>query len=285
MHILLTGSNGFIGSYFVKHYAQKYTIQIFSFLRDNIEDLHLNDIDVVVHLSALVHQMGGTSADEYKRINVEQSLSLAQKAKISGVKQFVFMSTIKVYGEESQIAYDELSTCLPQDEYGKSKLRAERELQKLEGENFKVSIIRTPIVYGHGVKANIKNLIRLVDKIFILPFGSIDNRRTMVYVGNLCAFLDAIIQMQREGIFLAGDDTSLSTTHLIELIAIAKKKKILLLHGRLVGILLRWLKPSFYKRLFESLEVNNTQSKKRLGFVNPYTTQEGIRLMIQSEKP
>lgn len=285
MHILLTGSNGFIGSYFVKYYAQKYTIQNFSFLRDDIEDLYLNDIDVVVHLSALVHQMGGASVDEYERINVGQSLFLAKKAKKSGVKQFVFMSTIKVYGEESPIAYDELSACLPQDEYGKSKLRAERELQKLESEDFKVSIIRTPIVYGYGVKANIKNLIRLVDKIFILPLGGIENRRTMVYVGNLCAFLDAIIQMQREGVFLAGDDTPLSTTHLIELIAIVKKKKIFLLHVELVGILLRWLKPSFYKRLFESLEVNNTQSKKRLGFANPYTTQEGIRLMIQGEKP
>lgn len=285
MKLLLTGASGFIGSYFVKHYAQKYTIQTFSFLKDDFESLHVNDIDVVVHLSALVHQMGGASVDEYERINVEQSLSLAQKAKKSGVKQFVFMSTIKVYGEESHIAYDELSTCLPQDEYGKSKLKAERELQKLESEDFKVSIIRTPIVYGYGVKANVKNLIRLVDKIFILPFGGINNRRTMVYVGNLCAFLDAIIQTHKEGVFLAGDDIPLSTTHLIELIAIAKQKKVILLHVRLLKILLQWLKPSFYKRLFESLEVNNAQSKKRLRFVNPYTTQEGIRLMIQGEKP
>lgn len=285
MRLLLTGARGFIGSYFVKQYAQKYTMQSFSFLNDDIEDLHVNDIDVVVHLSALVHQMGGASAEEYERVNVTNTLKLAQKAKDGGVRHFVFMSTVKVYGEESQIAYDELSTCLPQDEYGRSKLKAERELQKLESENFKVSIIRTPIVYGYGVKANIKNLIRLVDKTFILPLGGIENRRTMVYVGNLCALLDAIIQMQREGVFLAGDDTPISTTHLIEFIAMAKQKKIFLLHVRLVGILLKWLKPSFYKRLFESLKVDNTQSKKRLGFVNPYTTQEGIRLMLQDEKP
>ena len=284
MKILVTGANGFVGSYFSKNYAQKYGIKTFSFLKDDSQSLYVKDIDVVLHLSALVHQIGGASAEEYERVNVEQSLFLANKAKKSGIKQFIFMSTVKVYGEESKQAYDELSTCFPKDEYGKSKLKAERELQKLESEDFKVSIIRTPVVYGYGVKANIKNLIYLVDKIFILPLGGIDNRRTMVYVGNLCAFIDTIIQTKEAGIFLVGDDTPLSTTHLIELIAIAKKKKIVLLRVGLLGALLKWLKPSFYKRLFENLEVNNTQSKKRLGFANPYTTQEGIRLMIQGEK-
>ncbi len=114
---------------------------------------------MVFHLSALVHQMGGASVSEYERVNVAQTLELAQKAKKSGAKHFVFMSTVKIYGEETDSVYTESSECKAEDEYGKSKLKAERELLKLEDENFKVSIIRTPIVYGYGVKANIKSLV------------------------------------------------------------------------------------------------------------------------------
>jgi len=225
MKLLLTGSNGFIGNYFLDKYSDKYDILKFSFLNDDFQSLHpkgtshVSDMDVVIHLSALVHQMGGASADEYERVNVTQTLELAKKAKKSGVGQFVFMSTVKVYGEETTEKYTEEFTCKPEDEYGKSKLKAEAELIKLEDENFKVSIIRTPIVYGYGVKANIKNLVNLVKKFPLLPFGNIKNKRSMVYVGNLCHLIDELIKQKQNGIFLASDDEPLSTTKLIELIA------------------------------------------------------------------
>ena len=189
MNILLTGSNGFIGSYFKEKYSDKYKIKTFSFLNDKLNILNLNDVDTIVHLSALVHQMGGASKDDYYRINVKNSLELAKKAKKSGVKHFIFMSTVKVYGEESHIVYKENTPCNPKDEYGKSKLEAEIELKKLENSNFTISIIRTPIVYGAGVKANILNLIKLVDKVPILPLGNIQNRRSMVYIANLTELL------------------------------------------------------------------------------------------------
>ncbi len=147
-NILITGSNGFIGKYFIKKYSSKYNIQTFSFLNDSIDDLDLSEKDTIIHLSALVHQMGGASADEYERINVTQTLDLANKAKLSKVKYFIFMSSVKVYGEETTGVYNETTVCKPEDEYGKSKLKAENELLKLEDENFKVSIVRTPIVYG-----------------------------------------------------------------------------------------------------------------------------------------
>ncbi|MCK5293626.1 MAG: NAD-dependent epimerase/dehydratase family protein, partial [Arcobacteraceae bacterium] len=174
MNILLTGSNGFVGSYFKDSYIDKYNINKFSFLNDNFEELNLSKINTIIHLSALVHQMGGASEEEYEKINVAQTLDLAKKAKESGVKHFVFMSTVKVYGEETDVAYTESSNCTPEDDYGKSKLKAEQELLGLSDEGlglsggFKVSIIRTPIIYGSGVKANIKNLINLVDKVPIL---------------------------------------------------------------------------------------------------------------------
>lgn len=279
--LLLTGSNGFIGSYFIKDYAQKYDLAAFSFLKDDFESLHVKGIDVILHLSALVHQMGGAGAEEYERVNVANTLKIAQKAKEGGVGHFVFMSTVKVYGEESKRVYTEDFTCKPQDEYGKSKLKAERELQKLVSEDFIVSIIRTPIVYGYGVKANIKNLTNLISKVPILPFASIKNKRSFVYVGNLCALVDKIVETKKSGVFLACDDMLLSTSKLIELIALGMDKKVYLFRLPFFKELLRWLKPSIYKRLYENLEVDNTQTNKVLQFKNPYTVEEGIRLMIQ----
>lgn len=284
MNILLTGSNGFVGSYFKSNYSNKYNIDTFSFLNDNFQALELSNIDTIIHLSALVHQMSGASEEEYEKVNVTQTLSLAKKAKESGVKHFIFMSTVKVYGEETDIAYTEQSDCIPQDEYGKSKLKAELELQQLGNDDFKVSIIRTPIVYGYGVKANIKNLIDFVNKTPILPFANIQNKRSMVYVGNLCHLVDEFIAQEKAGIFLACDDEPLSTTKLIQLIANKLDKKVYLIKIPFFESLLKLVKPSFHKRLYESLEVDNSFTKQKLDFTNKFKTEEGIKLMIKGEK-
>ncbi len=281
--LLITGSNGFVGSYFINKYKNKYKIKTFSFLKDYINSLDCSDIDVVFHLSALVHQMGGASCEEYERVNVTQTLQLAKKAKESGVKHFVFMSTVKVYGEETETKYTEDSTCTPEDEYGKSKLKAELELQKLEDENFKISIIRTPIIYGYGVKANIKNLVNLVNKVFLLPFGNIKNKRSMVYIGNLCHLVDEVIIQQKAGTFLASDDEPLNTSKLIELIAKNLDKKVYLIKIPFFETLLKIVKPPFHKRLYGSLEVDNCITKKKLNLKNPYSVEDGIRLMIKKE--
>lgn len=281
MKLLITGSNGFIGNYFINNYKSKYNIKTFSFLKDDINTLDCNTIDIVFHLSALVHQMGGASANEYEKINVIQTIELAKKAKESGVKHFVFMSTVKVYGEETNSKYTENTVCNPEDDYGKSKLKAEQELQKLEDENFKISIIRTPIVYGYGVKANIKNLINLVNKVPVLPFGKIKNKRSMVYIGNLCHLVDEIIIQKKSGIFLACDDEPLSTSKLIDLIVKNLAKKTYLIKIPFFETLLKILKPSFHKRLYGSLEIDNTITKEKLNLKNPYSVEDGVRFMIK----
>lgn len=284
MKLLITGSNGFIGNYFINNYKSKYNIETFSFLKDDINSLDCRYLDAVFHLSALVHQMGGASASEYEKINVTQTIELAKKAKESGVKHFVFMSTVKVYGEETNSKYTENTVCNPEDDYGKSKLKAEYELQKLEDENFEISIIRTPIVYGYGVKANIKNLISLVNKVPLLPLGKIKNKRSMVYIGNLCHLVDEIITQEKQGIFLACDDEPLSTSKLIELISKNLNKKIYLIKIPFFESLLKILKPSFHKRLYGSLEVDNNITKEKLNLINPYSVENGVRLMIKGEK-
>ena len=281
--LLITGSNGFVGNYFIKDYTSKYNIKTFSFLKDDFNKLDLKDIEIVFHLSALVHQMGGASAEEYEKVNVTQTLELAIKAKESGVKQFIFMSTVKVYGEEIESKYTEDSICIPEDEYGKSKLKAEQLLLELEDDSFKVSIIRTPIIYGYGVKANIKNLVSLVNKVPLLPFGNIQNNRSMVFIGNICHLVDEIIKQKQSGIFLACDDESVSTSKLIELIAKNLDKKVYLVKIPFFEILLKLVKPSFHKRLYGSLEVDNTITKEKLNLINPYSIEEGIKFMLTKD--
>lgn len=281
MKLLLTGANGFVGSYFTRQYKDKYDIQAFSFLQDDFEALHVKGVDVVFHLSALVHQPNANE-ELYQKINVENTLLLAQKAKEEGVRHFIFMSTVAVYDETLNVLC-ESSQCAPIFPYGISKLEAEKQLLALSDERFKISIVRPPMVYGFDAPGNIKSLIRLINKIPILPFGNINNKRSFVFVGNLCALVDAIIQTGKAGIFLASDDRALSTTELIELIASAMSKKVYLLAVPFFPTLLRWLKPSLHKRLFESLEVDNAHTKKVLGFTNPYSVEEGIRLMLNGE--
>jgi UDP-glucose 4-epimerase len=283
VRILLTGANGFIGSYFHRKYENKYDIQAFSFVNDVFENLSLENINVVVHLSALVHQMKGASDESYFHVNVGNTLALATKAKEMGVRHFVFMSSVKVYGEESDVIYKENTICMPQDSYGKSKLEAENKLKDLEDSFFKVSIVRTPIVYGYGVKANIANLMKLVKKVPILPFGGISNRRTMVYIGNLCDIIHIIIQKEKSGIFLAADDNAISTSELIKLIALSLKKSIWLLSIPFFPLLIKRLEPSIYKRLYQNLEIDNTYTKNILEFSNSYSIEEGMYFMINKE--
>jgi len=282
-NLLITGSSGFIGKYFVDHYINKYNIDTFSFRSDNFNTLCLSKIDIVLHLSALVHQMGGASKERYEEINIDQTLKLAQKAKQHKVKQFIFMSSVKVYGEETDTPYNEKTKCEPQDEYGRSKLEAEKKLYELEDNDFKISIIRTPIVYGYAVKANIKNLINLVEQVPILPFANIQNARSMVYIGNLCHLIYCIGKEYKSGIFLAADDTPLSTSTLITTIAKELDKNIYLLETPFFETFLKIIKPSFHKRLYGSLEIDNTTTKELLNFKNPYSTKDGIRYMIHGE--
>lgn len=282
MKLLLTGASGFIGSYFQHHYATQYTYDTFSFSTYYLDKLILEDIETILHLSAIVHQ---SNADKkvYERVNVHQTIEFAKKAKEAGVKHFIFMSTIAVY-EPSLSILNEDSLLNPATFYGQSKLEAEKQLLALEDDTFKVSIIRPPMVYGQNAPGNIRSLMKLIDKIPVLPFGGINNQRSFIYVGNLCALIDCIIQAKKSGIFLASDDETLSTTALIEEIAKAKNKKIWLLHVRVFERLLRWLKPSLHQRLFASLVVDNLQTKTILDFQNPYSVKEGIRLMVQGEK-
>ena len=281
--ILITGANGYLGSSFVNQYKNKYKFEKFSLLSQKLEDINFDSVDIVLHYAALVHQKVEYSYEKYHEINVEYPVKLAKLAKQSGVKQFVFISTIAVYGEEKE-KLDEKTVYNPITPYGKSKLEAEKELLKLNDDSFIVSIIRPPMVYGKNAPGNIDSLIKLVKKVPIIPLGKILNKRSFISIQNLCHMIDEIITQQKVGIFLASDDELLSTTRLIELIAKNLNKKIYLIKIPLFENLLKLVKPSFHKRLYGSLEVDNSITKEKLNLKNPYSVEEGIGMMIKGEK-
>ena len=140
MKILVTGSRGYLGSSFINQYSDKYNFENFSLLCQKIKDVNFNNIDIVLHCAALVHQKVEHPYDKYYEVNVEYPVKLAKLAKENGVKQFVFISTIAVYGEDEE-KLTENTVCNPVTPYGKSKLKAEKELLKLRDDNFIVSII------------------------------------------------------------------------------------------------------------------------------------------------
>lgn len=280
--ILLTGANGFVGNYFLKKYSSSYEIITFSFLNDNFVNLDLSNIDVVIHCSALVHQMKGASWEQYEKININQTIQLADKAKKSGVKHFIFLSTIKVYGEESNKHCYENSRTNPTDYYSISKLKAEDSIRNIESSNFKISVLRCPLIYGAGVRANFANLINLIKKASILPFKNIKNKRSLVFVGNVCFILHRIIFLEKRGIFLSVDDKALSTTDLIQIIAKYLDKKILLIDIIFFDKFLKIIKPSYYQRLFGSLVINNDYTMETLKLEkNKYSTAYGIREIFE----
>ncbi len=282
MKILVTGSNGYLGSVFFNKYNNKYKFEKFSLLIQKLEDINFYAIELVLHCAALVHQKVEHPYEKYHEINVEYPLKLAKLAKENGVKQFVFISTIAVYGEDEE-KLDENTICNPIKPYGKSKLESEKELLKLNDDNFVVSIIRPPMVYGKDAPGNIDSLIKLVKKLPIIPLGGIENKRSFISIQNLCHMIDEVIIQQKAGIFLASDDESLSTTRLIELIAKNLDKKIYLLKIPFFETLLKIVKPSFHKRLYGSLEVDDSITKEKLNLKNPYSVEDGIKLMINGE--
>ncbi|RPH34425.1 MAG: NAD-dependent epimerase/dehydratase family protein [Bacteroidales bacterium] len=282
-NIAITGSSGFIGTYFIKNNSE-FSIKEIDLLTQKVEGLDFIGIDSVLHLAALVHQAKSKNDEEYFRINRDLAFNTAKMAKLQGVRQFVLMSTVKVYGESTndQMPWNESSNCNPEDAYGQSKYEAERLILALEDDSFRVAIIRSPLVYGAGVKANMYNLIKFVNRFPILPLGGINNKRSLVYIGNLVALISKVIQEQVSGIFIAGDTEPLSTSQICCLIANSLNKRVVFIRmPRILQIVSKSIVPSYYNRLFGSLLVDNGKTNEHLGFSPPFSSEQGIRIMVE----
>ncbi|MGZ3769083.1 MAG: NAD-dependent epimerase/dehydratase family protein [Bdellovibrio sp.] len=287
--ILLTGASGFVGSNFLARYSKNFNIKSVS-LRDNAPDsISYEGFDCVVHCAALVHQMKGAPKQEYFQINYELTKKLADRAKTDGVKHFIFLSSAHVFGDSGNLynhekTLSEISECIPHDAYGKSKLAAEKYLLSIQGPSFTVSLIRPPMVYGKGAKGNIITLAKLIKVWPLLPFAYTLNKRSIVFVGNLCQFIALTIEKKIPGILLPQDPSPVSIGYLVAEIAHALKVSPILFNipNILMKIIFRII-PKASVRLFGSLAFDSTRTNERLGYTPFFSTREGLKEMFSND--
>jgi nucleoside-diphosphate-sugar epimerase len=246
----------------------------------------LNDVDTIIHLAARVHVMDERTADplaSFRLVNVEGTARLAREAAKAGVKRLVFVSSVKVHGEEAPTPYDENSSCNPQDPYGVSKMEAEQALRRIEAETgLEVVIVRPPLVYGPGVKANFLRMVQVIARGLPLPLASIANRRSLLYVGNLAnALATCVIHPKAAGqTYLVSDGKAVSTPELIRSVAAvmgvpARLFPMPVAVMQLAGILTG--KKTAVQRLAGSLAVDSSKIRQELGWVPPFTMEEGLK--------
>jgi nucleoside-diphosphate-sugar epimerase len=311
MAILLTGSNGFVGSALRELLIKKQTyvrcvVRVLNsgqsakneFVVDNLSSQTdwtsaLRDIKQVVHLAARVHVMNDTSSDplaEFRRVNVEGTCNLARQAAAAGVRRFVYLSSIKVNGEftETGCPFTADDVPAPEDPYGVSKHEAEHLLRQIASDSgMEVVIIRPPLVYGPGVKANFESMMGWLFRGIPLPLGALSyNRRSLVALDNL---LDLIVTCLNHPAaanetFLVSDGEDLSTVDLLRRMGAALGHPARLFHMppsvlRLGAQLVN--KPGIYQRLCGSLQLDIAKTKQLLDWTPPVSVDEGLLKVAQ----
>ena len=282
--LMITGASGFIGSNFIERYKDKYNIIPVDLLKIKPEEIDFRGVDTVLHLAALVHQMKGAPREKYFEVNTELTRRVAEEAKKQGVRHFVFYSTVKVYGYDGDLynhtmILNEKSECKPMnDPYGESKWEAEKILRRLEDDNFKIGIIRPPMVYGKGVKGNMESLIKLVKMLPILPFNYDKNRRSLVNIENLMYLTILVIDKEASGVFLPLDEKNISLKEIVEGIEKAYNlKRINIPMIQPIFWLLTKLKPNIMVRLFGTLQFDNKLTREKLGYIPKLKYVERIK--------
>lgn len=309
MRILVTGASGFVGGSLICRLAAHSlvgdvvvstrcatshwpmgirSVQVGELLSSTDWRVALQDVDVVVHCAARVHVMNEEARDplaEFRKINVEGTLRLAQQAATAGVRRFVFVSSIKVNGEATAPGhhYTADDEPAPQDPYGVSKMEAEQALRELSVRtSMEVVIIRPPLVYGPGVKANFAAMMRWLKRGLPLPLGCLTtNRRSLVYVENLVDLICVCANHPKAAnqIFLVSDDEDVSTTTLLRKMSNALGYEARLLH--ISPELIKWAakligRPGIADRLCGSLQIDITKTRALLGWKPKFSLSEGL---------
>lgn len=233
--ILITGMNSYVGKSlenWLSRWISSYEITKISLRDGEWRNVDFSKYDVLIHLAGIAHVSTDPRLEnEYYKVNRDLSIEVAKKAKNERVKQFLFASSIIIYGEDKRLSAEnritETTVPMPTDFYGRSKLEADIAIQKLNDQNFKVVILRLPMVYGPDCKGNFPKLVKLARRIPIFP--DVDNCKSMIYVGNLCQFIKVIIDTERQGVFFPQNDSYTSSTLLMKTIASNYGRKILFL--------------------------------------------------------
>lgn len=317
MNILITGATGFVGKRLVKylHESTIYspiaavrktssdhclvnTVQVGDITAETDWQVALSGCNVVIHAAARVHMLNDQSANplaEFRRVNVDGTLNLARQAAKAGIRRFVFISSIKVNGEETcaghpYFAGDEPA---PIDPYGISKYEAEQGLRALAKDTgMDVVIIRPPLVYGEGVKGNFQTMIKWLKKSIPLPLGSVNNKRSFVAVDNLVNLISICIEHPEAAnqVFLVSDGHDLSTSELLKAMGQALGKPVCLLripYWLMNGVAQITGKKAMVQRLFGSLQVDISKTKELLNWSPPQAVNEALlkTVGLPSQRP
>ncbi len=303
--VLVTGATGFIGTHLLDR-LEKDGLAVWAATRNKTNRYEnyrhvtaypirsieteqswpgLDAVDAVVHLAARVHVMDDTAVDPlqaYRAVNVDGTCRLARQAAAAGVRRMVFVSTIKVVGEASRTPLAETGSAGELDPYGRSKLEAETELRRIAARTgLEVVILRPPLLYGPGVKANFLKLMKLAARNWPLPLAAVDNRRSMLYVGNLVDAIATCLHHPQAAnqTFHVCDGEDLATPELIRRLAAAQRRKARLVFVplpllRLAATLLR--RQAVMDRLTGSLCVDSRKIQTMLDWAPPFTVDHGL---------
>jgi nucleoside-diphosphate-sugar epimerase len=309
MRCLITGGNGFVGRELTSQVLAKgykvrlplrqtptadqiagvETVDIGNLSRDNDWTAALKDVDKIVHLAARVHVMKDKSLDplaEFRQVNVEGTANLARQAAAAGVRRFVYLSSIKVNGEFTEVGqpFAADDSPAPEDPYGVSKYEAEQSLIRISADTgMEVVIIRPPLVYGPGVKANFESMMRWLERGFPLPLAAVtQNRRSLVALDNLVDLIMTCLSHPAAAnqTFLVSDGEDLSTAGLLKRMGIALSHPARLFY--VPPAMLKFgaqvvKKPGIYQRLCGSLQLDITKTRRLLGWTPPVSVDEGLR--------
>lgn len=239
--ILITGARSYVGTaldnYIRTHFPSDYTVNTLDLRGSAWRELSFSDYDSIVHVAGIAHADCGRVSDEaraaYRHINTDLAIEVAEKAKADGAGQIIFMSSAIVYGDSSRVGCDKLITektePAPKSFYGQSKLDAERGILPLADADFRVVILRCPMIYGRDCRGNYPTLSRIARKSPVFPRTL--NRRSMLYVDNLSELVRLLIENRESGIFHPQDGTHYSTSALVREIAGLHGRRILLVGG------------------------------------------------------
>jgi len=314
MKVLLTGATGFIGKALVAELIQQnfhisitvrqktnlFPDEVKQFVVGDFESnpdfsTSLAEIDCVIHLAGRAHVIDKAKAsllDEFRKVNTELTLNLAKQAVTARVERFIFLSSIRVNGNQNTQPFLEIDIPNPQEPYAISKYEAEQGLINLaKNSNLEVVIVRPPLVYGNNVPGNFGRLVQWAGSRIILPLplGAVNNARTLIAIDNLVSFIITCTLHPKAAneVFLISDDDSLSTTQLLKKIAKAFNKKALLL-----PIPVSWMvfvakllgKEADAVRLFSSLIVDSSKARDLLEWYPVTTMDEQLKKMTTNEK-
>ena len=230
MDILIVGRNSYIGNH-IDEWLSKYGHQVkqLDVLTDEWKTFDYSSFDAIVHVAGIVHQPNCQDWGLYKRVNADMPVAIATIAKEQGVKQYVFFSTMVVYGVEKRLKPTIVDTNTPlqaDSMYGKSKLMAEESLSKLQDESFDVAFVRPPSVYGKGCRGGyISGFTSIVRKLPVIPNAYENVRQSFIYIDNLSELVRLIIEKRMHGVFCPQDDKAVSANELLEAIAKGLGKK------------------------------------------------------------